>query len=227
MKWVKIWVYIFTYLVLLFAAKSIFIGVWGSISNMFGSIQTTNELNAITSIIVELLTWTIILILFFIPLGWSQWRKSLNLHYYIDRVYSAIEDFALNNNQNRELKKQRLLSLIYNIFIYWMIMIAYIILLVQIGEIRNWLEILWFLLFTYILISWVDFITSIIMKLDESESDTSNTDYISKKNLITFIMLIVIFSFLYFGIPLVETVYKITFDLPVFSLFDWNRINIK
>jgi len=49
-------VYIFTYLVLLFAAKSIFIGVWGSISNMFGSIQATNELNAITSIIVELLT---------------------------------------------------------------------------------------------------------------------------------------------------------------------------
>lgn len=227
MKWVKIWIYLFTYIVLLVASKSLIVNSYESIVNMFSHVKSTNELNNITSIIVELLTITVVTILFFLPIWWKEnWRNSINLHYYVDRAYLAIESFFNNTDLSEDIKKQKLTAMLYNLLIYISILIAYLVLIAQIALTSNGLKTILLLLLSYILIQLVDFLTTIVERIDLLENNASDKSYIVKKNIITWVIIIWLYIFLLVWLPIVWYIYNVANDLPIVTIFDWERINM-
>jgi len=226
MRWVKIAIYLFTYIVLFYSANWIFISWYESITNMFGAAQTAWQLSNVASIMVEVIAMALVLILFFIPIWWKNWRSSINIHYYVDRAQDAIEGVMQNNNESEDVRKQKLASLLYNWLIYGVILIAYIILLSIISWIPNWLQLLYYLVFSYIVISVVDFLTWIVQKIDLAEWNSSDSDFLSKKNIMTWSIIFFIFLFLYLWTPMVEKLHTETKDLPILNIFDGTRIHV-
>lgn len=227
MKWVKIAIYFLIYSFMLYVSKDLFANSFESIKNLNSwYVRTADELYIVFSFFVEILTLAFVIIVFFLPLSWNN-RSVNNINYYLDKVYSSISNIIGNYNMSKEEKTRKWYSLVYDFMIFFWIYVIYIWFLVGITNEENWLVLMIYLMFIYIIVKIINVLTAMVAKLDLSDDRNQNADFLSKKNWLTFISLIIMVIFITTSNYINTSIYDWIKELPVINLFDWDRLITK
>lgn len=206
MIWTKQILYWITFFLLGTVSYQLLIKAYTSIMHIGWYVTSSSELNVLISWWLELIISLVVLLTFFIPIGKDKDDKN-NIYYLVDSMANAINSLFTNWNESKEVRNKTWLYFIFNFLAYLSIISTYIYIIFKLSSETNWLKALIILLFTLILVKVMDEITWIIRQIDLQKQDTWNLSNISKKNWITWLVIIILFIFAIFFQWIIDFIY--------------------
>lgn len=232
MMWIKWAIYALCYWFLLIAFAPVAWNFFTAISDILGGTTKLDwQLSNITSLMVEGAMVLTMIILFFLPIASRNGKLNSSVNFFADSLAKWLNflfDWS-SASLSQEEKYVKYVSLWYNTLILFVIVLLYFLLIRISNSIANGLQFMYYVFAMWIIVSVINFITSVIENIDEADASWNNQnnerDILSKKNILTFIIIFIMLFFVLYNNSFTSMLYNSTHDIIWFRLFDGSRIS--